>query len=88
MGEDGWTGTLLVIPTPTMAKLVQDRPLQPTLYLLVMAQEPQVKASEMPKGPKIPSEALQIGRTSVPSSASGTKGGATWPRNVPPWPRL
>ena len=43
---------------------------------------------EMPKGPKIPREALKIGRTPVPSSASGAKVGATWLRNVPPQPRL
>ena len=57
---------------------------QPAVYLLVMAQGLQVKAREMPKGPKIPREALQIRGTPVPSSASGTKVGATWLGNVPP----
>ena len=88
MGEDGWTGTLLVTPTPIMADLVLYRLPQPTAYLLVTEQGPQVKAREMPKGPKIPREALQIGRTPVPSSASGAKVGATWLRNVPPQQRL
>ena len=37
MGEDGWTGTPLVTPAPTMVKLVWDRLPQPTAYLPVMA---------------------------------------------------
>ena len=58
MREDEQTGTLLVTPTPIMAKLVQDRLPQPTVYLLVVEQGPQVKVREMPKGPEIPREAL------------------------------
>ena len=84
MGEQGWPGTLLVAPTPIMAKLVWDILTQPTAYLLVMEQGPQVKARGMAKGPKIIGEALQIGRTPVPSSASGAKVGAIWLRNVQP----
>ena len=42
-----------------MAELVLHRLPQPTVYLLVMEQGPQVKAREMPKGPKIPRKALQ-----------------------------
>ena len=84
MGEGGQTGTLLVLPTPIMAKLVLDKMLQPTAYLPITEQGPQVKAREMPKGLNIAREALQIRRTTVPSSASGAKVGATWLRNVPP----
>ena len=55
VGEDRWTGTLLVTPAPTMVKLAWDRPPQPTAYLLVMAQGPQVKARDRQnvQGPKI-----------------------------------
>ena len=89
MGEDGWTGTLLVTPAPTMAKLAWDRPPWPAVYLPAVVQGPQVKARDrMPKGPKIAREALQIGRTPAPSSASSAKVGATWLGNVPPQQRL
>ena len=84
IGEDGQTGTLLVTPTPIMGKLVWDRQPQSTSYLLVVAQGLQVKARKMPKYPKIPTEALQMGRTPVPYSASGAKVGVTWLGNVPP----
>ena len=60
-----------------MAKMVWDRLLQPAVYLLVMAQGPQVKAREMPKGLKIAREALQMGRKTVASSASGATVRAT-----------
>ena len=63
-------------------------PPQATAYLPVAEQGPQVKARGMSKGPKIAREALQIGRTPVPSSASGVKIRATWLGNVPPQPRL
>ena len=88
-GEDRQTGTLLVAPVPIMARLAWDRPPQPTVYLSVVAQRPQVKARDrMPKGPKRAREAPQIGRIPAPSSASGAKVGATWLRNVPPQQRL
>ena len=54
----GQTGTPLVTPIPIMVQLVWDRPPQPIVYLVVMARGPQVKLREMPKGPKIPREAL------------------------------
>ena len=89
MGEDRLTETHLVAPAHIMVKLAWDRLPQPTAYLLVVAQGPQVKARDrMPKGPKIAREALQIGRTPVPSNASGAKVGATWLRSVPPQQRL
>ena len=71
-----------------MAELVLHRLPQPAAYLPVAKQGPQVKAREMPRGPKIPREALQLGRKPVSSSVSGAKVGATWLRNVPPQPRL
>ena len=43
----------LVTPIPIMAKLVWDRPPQPTAYLLAVEQGPQVKAKGMPKDPKM-----------------------------------
>ena len=50
MGEDGWTGTLLTTPTPTMVKLASDRLPHPIAYLQVKAQGPQVKAgTEYPR---------------------------------------
>ena len=76
------------VPIPILTKLVLDRLLQPRAYLPVVAQGPQVKARELPKGPKIAREALQIGRTPVPSNASGAKVGATWLENVPSQQRL
>ena len=71
-----------------MAELVWDRLHQPMAYLLVMEQGPQDKVRGMPKGPKTIREALQIGRTPVPSSASGATVGATWLRSVPPQQRF
>ena len=54
MGEDRWTGTLLVAPAPTVAKVARDRLPQPTAYLPAAAQGSQVKPRDrMPKGPKI-----------------------------------
>ena len=71
-----------------MGKLVLHRLPQSAVYLLIMELGPQVKAREIPKGSKIPREALKIGRTPFPSNASGAKVGATWHGNVPPQPRL
>ena len=88
VGEEGQTGTLLVTSIPIMAKPVWDRLPQPAAYLLVTDQGPQVKARGIPKGPKSIREALEIGRTPVPSSTSGVKVGATWLGNVPPQQRL
>ena len=63
-------------PAPTMVKLAWDGLPQPTAYLLVIVQGSQVKARDrMPNDLKITREALQIGRTPVPSNASGTKVG-------------
>ena len=62
-----------------MVKLACDRLSQLAAYLPVMAQGLQVKARDrMPNGPNIAREALQTGRTPVPSTASGAKDGATW----------
>ena len=43
---------------------------------------------QIPKGPKIAKEALQIGRTPVPSITLGARVGATWLGNVLPQQRL
>ena len=77
MGEDGWTGALLVAPTPIIVKMVWDRLLPPAAPLLAMAQGPPLLEARdrMPKYPNIAREALQIGRTQVPSSPSGPRFG-------------
>ena len=86
MGEEGWTGTLLVSPIPIMAKLVWDRLPQPTVYLLVTEKGPQVKGRRKHKGPKMARKALHAKRTPVHFSVSDIKVGATWLGSVPPQP--
>ena len=86
MGEGEWTELLLVTPILIMAELVWDRPPQPTVYLLVVEQGPQVKVREMPKDPRMVRAVFQTRRNPVHSSVSDVKAGATWLRSVPPKP--
>ena len=59
VGEEEWTELLPVTPIPTMAELVQDRPPQPTVYLLVTEQGQQDKVKGMPQDPKMVGVMLQ-----------------------------
>ena len=86
MGGGGQIELLLVALIPTMAKLVQDRLPQPTVYLLVAEQQPQVKVKEMPKDPKMDRVMLPTRRTPVHFSVSNVKVGATWLGSVLPQP--
>ena len=90
MGEDSQTETLLDAPTHIMAKLVWDRllPLEVPLLAVAWGSPLQEARDRMPKNPKMAREALQIGRTPVPSNVTGAKVQATWLGNVPPQPRL
>ena len=69
-------------PIPIMAKLVWNRLPQPTAYLLVAEQQPQVKVKGMSKVPKMDRVMLQTRRTPVHFSVSDVKVGATWLRSV------
>ena len=86
MGEGGQTELLLVAPVPIMAELIWDILPQPTVYLQVMEQEPQVKVRGMHKDPKMVRAAFQTRRTPVHSSVSDVKVGATWLRSMLPKP--
>ena len=88
VGEDGWTGTLLDVPTLIMAKLVWDRLLLPAGPLLAMARGPPLleDRDRIPKDPKIVREALQTKRIPVCCNVSDVKVEATWLWSVPPQP--
>ena len=64
-GGGGQKELLPVIPIPIMAKLVWDRPPQPTVYLLVMEQGLLVKVKGIPKDPKMDRITLQTRSTPV-----------------------